>query len=198
MDDVLTPDARPPGADEAWRGPLRHALRPRWRAIAISSGLVLAVAVALLAALPSPHSDAVRAIDPEPTVAQAASYPGFIARTPSPLPAGWTPNSARFSTAWVGAVLHLGYLAPDGGYVGIEQTNGANRKLFVDTMAAGAVDDDVVSVDGVPWVHLRSDRKVQDSLVWYGPTMVIVVTGTSSVANLERLAASLHVELTSS
>jgi hypothetical protein len=92
-----------------------------------------------------------------------------------------------------GPQLHIGYLAPDGGYVGLEEANLPNSWRFVTTRSAGNVFRDLRTIDGQVWAHLQSNRKSQDSLVWYGPNSVVMVTGTTSVPNLERLAASLHV-----
>ncbi|MGH8889771.1 MAG: DUF4245 family protein [Acidothermaceae bacterium] len=183
----------PPGADTPLGGGLREVLMPRWRTIAISVVATIAVALALLLALPRPHASAVKVINPAKSIAVARTIPNFPLYLPSPLPAGWYPNSSRFSLDWIGAVLHIGYLAPDGGYIGLEQTTGANKRVFVSTISAGAVFDGMVTVAGVAWFHLQSDRKSQDSLVWYGPRSVVVVTGTTTVANLERFAASLPV-----
>jgi len=183
----------PPGSDQPQGGSLRQVLAPRWRSIASLVGVTVLAAVVLLIALPRPHARAVHVVDPSAAIARAVEWPNFPVYTPSPLPAGWYPDSARFGLDWVGALLHIGYLAPDGGYAGLEQTTGANRKLFVSTMSAGAIFDGLVTVDGVVWNHLQSDRKVQDSLVWYGPDTVVIVTGTASVAELEQLAGSLHV-----
>jgi len=182
----------PPGADTP-PGGLREVLVPRWRTIGVSVAALVAAALALLLALPRPHPSAVKVINPAKSIAVARTIPNFPLYLPAPLPAGWYPNSSRFSLDWIGAVLHIGYLAPGGGYVGLEQTTGANKRVFVSTMSAGAVFDGLVTVDGMVWTHLQSDRKTQDSLVWYGPRSVVVVTGTTTVANLERFAASLHV-----
>jgi hypothetical protein len=190
---VATIDIYPPGADQPRFGPLRHLLAPGWRSIVVSAGLVLAVAVALLAALPRPDSAEVRVVDPSHAIAQAASQPGFPVYLPMPLPAGWYPNSARFDHAKTGPHLHIGYLTPDHAYAGLEESSGTNRTLFVTNMAAGAVFQEAVLIDGQLWVHVASDRKKQDSLVWYGPQTTVIVTGTTTVQNLTAFAASLHV-----
>jgi hypothetical protein len=193
--DVQAPEglAVPPGADPVNAPGLRQILAPRWRSIAALAAVTVVAAVALLVALPRPHADAVRVVNPQAAIKRAQSMPQFPVYTPSPLPAGWYPNSARFGHDWIGAMLHIGYLAPDGGYAGLEETTGANKRIFVSTISAGAIFDSLVTIDGVVWAHLNSDRKKQDSLVWYGPRSVVIVTGTTSVANLEEFAASLHV-----
>jgi hypothetical protein len=53
---------------------------------------------------------------------------------------------------------------------------------------------DAVVIDGQLWVQMASDRKQQDSLVWYGPQTTVVVTGTTTLDNLKAFAASLHVQ----
>lgn len=189
---ALTPVV-PPGADPAYAAGLREILAPHWRSIIALAAATLAIAVALLFALPRPHVDAVKVVNPARAIERAQAMPHFPVYTPAPLPSGWYANSARFGHDWIGAVLHIGYLAPDGGYAGVEETTGANKHIFVSTISAGAIFDGLVTIDGVVWTHLQSDRKQQDSLVWYGPESVVVVTGTTSVLNLKQLAASLHV-----
>jgi hypothetical protein len=193
MTDLQTRYPHPPGADEPRDGPLRQVLKPNRRSIAVSVIAALAVAVALLVVLPRPHAGAVQVVDPGPAIAKAKAVPGFAVYTPSPLPAGWYPNSVRFDLAKAGPHLHIGYLAPDHGYAGIEEADLANSWRFVTTQSAGAIFEELITIDGHVWAHVHSDRKVQDTLVWYGPNSVVVVTGTASVANLKALAASLHV-----
>jgi len=183
----------PVGGGRRARAELRQILAPHRRSIIALATVTVAVAVALLLALPRPQADAVKVVDPARAIERAQSTPDFPVYTPTPAPAGWYCNSARFGHDWIGAVLHIGYLAPDGGYAGVEETTGANKRIFVSTMSAGAIFDGLVTVDGQVWTHLQSDRKKQDSLVWYGPQSVVVVTGTTNVSNLEALAASLHV-----
>lgn len=187
---VGTIELYPPGADAQRFG--SPVFAPRWRAIAVAAGIVLAVAVTLLLALPKPNSASVRVVDPTRAIAQASAVPGFSVYVPSPLPDGWFPDSARFDHAETGPHLHIGYLTPDHGYAGLEESSGSNRWLFVDNMAAGAVLKDAVVIDGQLWVQMASDRKQQDSLVWYGPQTTVVVTGTTTLDNLKAFAASLH------
>ena len=189
---VGTIELYPPGADAQRFGSLLFA--PRWRSIVVSAGLVLAVAVTLLLALPKPNPASVRVVDPSRAVAQASAIPGFSVYVPSPLPNGWFPNSARFDHAETGPHLHIGYLTPGHAYAGLEESSGANRWMFVDNMASGAVLTDAVVIDGQLWVQLASHRKQQNSLVWYGPQTTVVVTGTTTMDNLKAFAASLHVQ----
>ena len=181
---------RPPGADDPTP---RGALRPNRRSLAVWVIGILAVAIGLLVALPAPRADTVIPVDPSSAIEKATAVPGFAVFVPEPLPSGWQPNSVRFQQTKTGPELHIGYLAPDGGYVGLEEANPANSRRFVTTRSAGNVFQDLRTIDGQVWARVASDRKAQDSLVWYGPHSVVVVTGTTSVANLERLAASLHV-----
>jgi hypothetical protein len=193
---MVTLQVRPPGSDPATGSAsqrVREALRPNRRSLIVAVVAVLAVAVGLLIALPRPNADTVIPVDPSSAIEQAEAVPGFAVYLPEPLPAGWQPNSARFELTKDGPQLHIGYLAPDGGYVGLEEANLPNTWRFVTTRSAGNVFRDLRTIDGDVWAHVHSDRKVQDSLVWYGPNSVVMVTGTTSMANLEQLAASLHV-----
>jgi len=193
---MVTLQVRPPGSDPATRGAsrgFRDVLRPHRRSVLVSVIAVLAVAIGLLIALPRPQADTVIPVAPSAAISKATAVPGFAVFLPEPLPAGWQPNSARFEMTNDGPQLHIGYLAPDGGYVGLEEANLPNTWRFVTTRSAGNVFRDLRTIDGQVWAYLESDRKVQDSLVWYGPNSVVMVTGTTSVPNLERLAASLHV-----
>lgn len=194
---LLTAQVPPPGADVPRQGGLRAPLAPRWPAIAVSVIVTLAVAIALLITLPTPNPATVKVVDPSSAIAQAEAAPGFRIYLPSPRPAGWYPNGARFDTKinskLSGAHLHIGYLTPDHAYAALEESNATPGWRFVSTMTAGNVFKELLTIDGQVWAHVQSNRKQQDSLVWYGPDTVVVVTGTTSIANLEAFAASLHV-----
>ena len=186
----VTMHVRPPGADPAgWR----QALRPNRRSVVVAALATLAVAIGLLLALPTPRADTVIPVDPSAAISEARATPGFTVHLPQPLPAGWQPNSARFQLTKDGPQLHVGYLAPDGGYVGLEQADMRNVRRYVTVRSAGNVFADLRTINGQVWVHLTNDRKAQDTLAWFGPHGVVMVTGTASVANLERLAASLQL-----
>lgn len=197
VEDVPPTEVPPPGADAPRAGGLREVLAPRWRAIAISIAATLAVALALLITLPKPNPATVRVVDPSQAVKQAMAVPDFAVYLPSPLLPGWQPNSARFDTAvnrvTKGPHLHIGYVTPDHAYAGLEEGDSTPRWRFVSAMTAGDVFKELVTIDGNVWAHVQSSRKMQDSLVWYGRSTVVVVTGTTSLANLESFAASLHV-----
>lgn len=193
IDPVLTV---PPGVDDPPAGPLRQVLRPRWRAIAVWVGVLVAVAIVLDVVLPTPRAREVRVVDPKPSIAAAQGVAGFPLFLPSPLPAGWHPDSARFDrTGRLAPLLHIGYLAPDGGYAGLEETTTPRLASFGAVMSAGGVVVGVDDIDGAYWVEEQSNRKPQTTLVWYGSHGAVLVTGTTSLANLQALAASLHVHV---
>ncbi len=204
--DTLVPSAElhevgivvPPGADTPRDATLAQAIRPHWRSISIAMSAALVVAVVLLIVLPSQRSAAVRVVDTAPAIAQARQIAPAIVRIPTPLPAGWHADSSDFESAGSGAHLHLGYVGPDHGYNGVEDSNYSSKhaglKVFVAQMTADGAVINTVAIHGVLWVHLISNRKSsQQSLVEYTPTITTVVTGTSSLRNLENLAASLQI-----
>jgi hypothetical protein len=69
-----------------------------------------------------------------------------------------------------------------------------NLKVFVAQMTADGDLVDLVTINGVVWAHDVSSRKsTQQSLIYYAPTTTTVITGTSSLADLTQLAASLQI-----
>jgi hypothetical protein len=188
----------PPGADTPRNGSLKQVARPAWRSIVIAASIAVVVAVVLYIVLPTPHDSAVKVVNPTSVIAKAMKQAPGIVHLPDPLPAGWRPDSAHFEVTAPGAHLHIGYAGPDNGINGLEETNFTSKhtdlKIFVAQNTADGKLVDLVSINGVIWNHDVSTRlKAQQSLIFYGPTTTVVVTGTSSLADLTQLAASLQI-----
>jgi hypothetical protein len=188
----------PPGSDNPRGGTLKQVARPAWRSIVIATALAVVVAVVLFVVLPKPNDSAVKVIDPTSVIEKAMKQAPSIVRLPDPLPAGWRVDSAHFEVTAPGAHLHIGYAGPDNGINGLEETNFTAKhtdiKIFVAQNTADGKLVDLVTINGLIWNHDVSTRlKAQQSLIFYGPTTTVVVTGTSSLANLTALAASLHI-----
>jgi hypothetical protein len=134
------------------------------------------------------------------TARRAASYP---VAAPEGLPDAWKPTSVRFRgddfDRW-----HLGYHAPDGEYVAVEQsTEKASR--FIDEASQGARETEVTQeIGGRTWVRYTGGR--YDALVLKdtGGTgeadgentgrATTVVAGTGSFGQLTKMAAALKME----
>jgi hypothetical protein len=188
----------PPGVDVPRGGNLAEVLRPHGRSIVVSTAIAVVLAIVLLIVLPRPHVSAVKAVSTAKVVARARAVAPAIVHVPDPLPPGWTADSAHFEVTAPGAHLHIGYVGPDHGYNGLEESDytalHTNLKIFVAQMTADGDLVDLVTINGLVWTHDVSSRKsTQQSLIFYGPTTTTIVTGTSSLTDLTQLAASLHI-----
>ncbi|WP_030859954.1 DUF4245 domain-containing protein [Streptomyces sp. NRRL S-37] len=123
------------------------------------------------------------------TARRAASYP---VAAPEGLPEEWKPTSVRYqgteSEAW-----HLGFHAPDGEYVAVEQSTG-KRAAFIEDRTQGAAKTEATQrIDGRTWTRYEGDR--YDALVLEGTEgSTTVVTGTGSFGRLAEMAGALRTE----
>jgi hypothetical protein len=110
---------------------------------------------------------------------------------PEGLPAGWKATSVRFqgdeSDAW-----HLGFQAPGGQYVQIEQST-QKRAQFIDQASQGSTATKVTEqIGGRTWTRYTGGR--YDALVLQdtgGSTTV--VAGTGSFEQLSTMAGALKL-----
>lgn len=122
------------------------------------------------------------------TARRAAAYP---VAAPEGLAQDWKATSVRFrgedSDAW-----HLGFQAPDGQYVQIEQSAQKPSK-FIDTASQGAKATEVTQeIDGATWTRYTGGR--YDALVLADKGSTTVVAGTGSFAQLTEMAKALKTE----
>ncbi len=123
------------------------------------------------------------------TARRAASYP---VAAPEGLPDAWKATSVRFSGAdsdsW-----HLGFHAPDGEYVGIEQSTTGKRAEFIDEASQGARETKTVEeIDGRTWTRYTGGR--YDALVLKGDDgSTTVVAGTGSFEQLTTMVRALKM-----
>jgi hypothetical protein len=122
------------------------------------------------------------------TARRAASYP---VAAPEGLPSSWKATSVRFEgddfDSW-----HLGFRAPDGQYVAIEQSTDKASE-FIDEASQGATATKVTEmIDGRTWTRYEGGR--YDALVLQGAKgSTTVVTGTASFAQLTKMAEALKM-----
>ncbi|MFD8523009.1 DUF4245 domain-containing protein [Streptomyces capillispiralis] len=161
--------------------------------------MILSLALIVLAAgvvwLFIPHEDGeppVKRVDYRVdllTARRAASYP---VAAPEGLPGEWKPTSVRFrgedADAW-----HLGFHAPDGEYVAVEQSAG-KRAPFIEDATQGAEKTDATQrIGGETWTRYEGDH--YDALVLEGTEgSTTVVTGTASFGQLATMAGALRTE----
>ncbi|MEH0576010.1 MULTISPECIES: DUF4245 domain-containing protein [Streptomyces] len=122
------------------------------------------------------------------TARRAASYP---VAAPEGLPDTWKATSVRFQGADFDA-WHLGFHAPDGEYVTIEQST-QKRAQFIDEASQGSTATKVTEqIGGRAWTRYTGGR--YDALVLQdagGSTTV--VAGTGSFEQLSTMAAALKL-----
>ncbi|MEU0744286.1 DUF4245 domain-containing protein [Streptomyces sp. NPDC006134] len=131
------------------------------------------------------------------TARRAAPYP---VAAPEGLPEAWKPTSVRFQRddfyRW-----HLGYHAPDGEYVAVEQSM-EKRSRFIEEASQGARETGVTQeIGGRTWVRYTGGRYdalvLEDSRAAEGGDgesagrATTVVTGTASFGQLTKVAAAL-------
>lgn len=135
------------------------------------------------------------------TARRAASYP---VAAPEGLPQAWKPTSVRFQgddfDRW-----HLGYHAPDGEYVAVEQST-EKPSRFIEEASQGARETRITQeIGGRTWVRYTGGR--YDALVLEDMDVkpsggaggqgaagaTTVVTGTASFDRLTEMAAALKM-----
>ncbi|MGW7264173.1 DUF4245 domain-containing protein [Streptomyces sp. NPDC054842] len=120
------------------------------------------------------------------TARRAAAYP---VAAPEGLPAAWKATSVRFDgekfDAW-----HLGYHAPDGEYVAVEQST-QRPGAFIDDASRGAEETPKTErIGDRTWQRYEGDH--YDALVLKEKGSTTVVTGTASFAGLAKMAEALR------
>lgn len=163
------------------------------RDMVLSLGLIMIAAGVVYFFLPhDDHAPDLKRVDYRVellTARRAASYP---VAAPEGLPQSWKATSVRFRgddfDAW-----HLGFRAPDGEYVAVEQSTG-KRSAFIDEASQGAEETKVTQeIGGRTWIRYTGGR--YDALVLKDTTggATTVVAGTGSFAQLEEMAGALEL-----
>ncbi|KPI27240.1 Protein of unknown function DUF4245 [Actinobacteria bacterium OK074] len=122
------------------------------------------------------------------TARRAASYP--IA-APQGLPKTWKATSVRFdgadSDAW-----HLGFQAPDGQYVAVEQSAQTSAEFVDDASQGSTASGADETIDGRTWKRYTGGR--YDALVLKEKNATTVVAGTGTFKQLTTMAAALRTK----
>ncbi|MEY2247426.1 DUF4245 domain-containing protein [Streptomyces sp. BF23-18] len=119
------------------------------------------------------------------TARRAASYP---VAAPEGLPSAWKATSVRYDGSEFDA-WHLGFQAPDGQYVAVEQST-QRPAVFIDTASQGARQTKATQRIGErTWQRYEGDH--YDALVLEDKGATTVVTGTGSYGTLVKMAEAL-------
>lgn len=148
-------------------------------------------------------------VDPEPEVEEINVTPSLErAERESPypvlravnLPEDWTPVRVAWAAdggRWitndpaVGNSWQLGYLAPGGTYVAVQQRDRAVESFLGDITRDGSAEGEPIELDGRPWEPWVSDDGRTRSLVWRDGDMVAAVTADADLDLLLAFAGSL-------
>lgn len=162
------------------------------RDMVLSLGLILVAGWVMYLFIPhDDHAPDVKRVDYRVellTARRAASYP---VAAPEGLPAEWKATSVRFKgddfDAW-----HLGFRAPDGEYVAIEQST-QKRSTFIDEASQGASETKTTEeIGGRTWTRYTGGR--YDALVLQDTKgSTTVVAGTASFARLTEMVGALKL-----
>ncbi|MET9256736.1 DUF4245 domain-containing protein [Streptomyces sp. NPDC048182] len=125
------------------------------------------------------------------TARRAASYP---VAAPEGLAKEWKPTSVRFRgeahDAW-----HLGFSAPDGEYVAVEQSTDKPAVFIDQASQGGRATERTEKIDGRTWTRYEGGR--YDALVLRDTGGVkgatTVVAGTGSFAQLHQMVSALEL-----
>jgi hypothetical protein len=116
---------------------------------------------------------------------------GLRALVPTGLATPWYANSATLHHSGKEAHLHIGWVTPTNDYAALEESNGATKTFIRGVIGArGLQVTSQVQVAGATWARSVSDSGEQ-SLTRTTLGVTIVITGSASVVQQERLAATL-------
>lgn len=107
---------------------------------------------------------------------------------PEGLPSAWKATSVRYDGSEFDA-WHLGFQAPDGQYVAVEQST-QRPAVFIDTASQGARQTKGTQrIGDRTWQRYEGDH--YDALVLQDKGATTVVTGTGSFGTLVKMAEAL-------
>lgn len=183
-------------------GMARRNTKHRGRDMVISMAVLL-VPIALIVwwftLNPDPEPEAV---DVDATLATAVGQSPYPVLVADGLGEGWTPVRvawAREGDAWItneeatGNWWQVGYLSPEGVYVGVQQRDGATGTFVADVTRDGNPLGATVELAGLTWERFESDDERTRSLVSLGEDVTSVVTADTDFVTLEAFAATLAV-----
>jgi Protein of unknown function (DUF4245) len=134
--------------------------------------------------------DPARTIDYTSDLALAREKAPFGVLAPRPAPPGWRATSAQWNGQGPTVSWHLGFLTPEGEYVGLEQSNAATAG-FVRAHTAADQPGSPVSISGQQWQTLSSSGGSEHALLRADGGVTTLVTGTAPLKQLREFAASL-------
>lgn len=122
------------------------------------------------------------------TAQRAAPYPVLA---PQGLSDDWKPTSVTYSrqddNTW-----HLGFIDPDGEYIGVEQSTAPAKKYVADVTHRAEKTARTQTVGGQVWERWEGEK--YDALVRHEKGATTVVTGTAPFERLAEMVAALQAK----
>lgn len=169
--------------------------------------LIATLGIVLVVVLLVPRNDpgtVGKPVDWKSAAAQGAGVEPDALLSPD-LPKGWTANAAQLRTGAASGIddWHVGFIAPDKQYIGLDQGFKADDTWIVTSVdsirATGAT-----TIDGVKWVVYDNRAGQSDSknttyaLVATHGESTVVLAGTASPREFDTVAAALAPQLAGS
>jgi hypothetical protein len=155
--------------------------------------VILAVTLIFVPGLLHPSkSQRIQPVDYSDVVIGFKQVTNTLAEVPAGLPAAWKATSRSLTHEGAVAHLHVGFVAPDNNYAGLEEGTGDPRTFITATLgASGLTQTATLTVNGQTWT-VRTSQRGETSLVRASHLLTVVITGSTSLTNQKALAASLH------
>lgn len=142
----------------------------------------------------------VTVVDWRPVLANARAQSPYPVLAPTNLPSEWRATQVTWVKAGdpylngapaVRNTWQLGFLAPDGTFIGLNQGD-SKAEEFIKTQSRSGLPDGQSEVVGQKWARLVTEDDRTRSLVLSEPKVTTVVVGDTSYAALESYAATLR------
>ncbi len=138
---------------------------------------------------------AVRRVPVAASLQQARVQAPYDVAGPVGLPRTWRATSVRFAKAGPVVTWHIGYVTPREDYAALEQSNGPEHKVVIQTVA-GSHEVGRIDIGGATWHKMAGGSPEPRALVLYGSAATTIVAGRASWAELRTLATALRPVLT--
>lgn len=170
------------------------------RDMILSMAVLLIPALVIIAIYARPGEETPQRVDYQHVLKQARGESPYPVLAPEGLPDTWVPTRVRWAKAgqpWLdgkpapGNSWQLGFIAPDGTYLAVQQRDGIGSEQFVAQLTRDGVGQDTVTLADRQWQRYTSADGRTRSLVHSGQGVTSVVSGDTGFAEVEAFAITL-------
>ena len=175
--------------------PVKKRGRETVRDMLLSLAVVLAVVIVIFVFTRPTGDDAVKVVDPDPTIRAATAAADYDLVAPRGLVADWRTTSATFDTdgetgGETETELRLGYVTPADDFALYVQSDRSYDEVLEQELRDPEQTGEE-TIAGESWERYRT-RGDELALVHRHPDSTLVVTGNASLAELRELAESIR------